>query len=103
MTNLEALKFKINYPLQEGSFSLALIEADIDPSLEFNKVNSKALDIAASGLILQILTSPNISEGGYSISISDKEALLKLRSMLLAKWDLPDTEASTINDASFLY
>ncbi|MEN0095899.1 MAG: DUF6706 family protein [Pedobacter sp.] len=103
MTNLEALKNKINYPLNEGSFLVVLIEADINPQAEFSKDNSMKLDIAASDLILQVLTSPNVSEGGYSISLSDREALLKVRSLLLAKWQVDDSGASSISDATYLH
>lgn len=104
MTNLEAMKNIVNYPLKDGSFVIALERAGITADDEFVSANAKALDIASSWLILTVLTSPkSISEGGYSITYADRESLLKARSLLLSYWDLPDTEASSINDASFLH
>ena len=104
MTNIEAMKNIINYPLKDGSFIIALQRAGITPTEEFDPVNAKALDVASSWLILTVLTSPkSVSEGGYSITYADKESLLKVRSLLLAYWGIPDTEASSINDASFLH
>ena len=104
MTNLEAMKNIINYPLKDGSFIIALQRAGINPTEEFNPADAKALDIASSWLILTVLTSAkSVSEGGYSITYADRDSLLKARSLLLSYWDLPDTEASSINDASFLH
>ena len=104
MTNLEAMKNIINYPLKEGSFMIALQRAGILPTEQFVIANAKALDVASSWLILTVLTSPkSVSEGGYSITYADRDALLKARSLLLSYWDLPDTEASSINDVSFLH
>jgi hypothetical protein len=92
LTIKSALKGKINFPLSEETLETALIEADLDGDSVYTKSRAKEVDICAAGLILVVCTSGNVSEGGYSLSLSDKESLLKVRRSYLYKWGEPDMD-----------
>jgi hypothetical protein len=76
MTYLEAIKAKLNYPLTDNAFTLALTDRGITASADYS--NSTAFQLAYADTIMTLVTSPNVSEGGYSISLSEKESLKKL-------------------------
>lgn len=83
MTNLEALKGKLGYPLSSNSFILALTDRGLSDSSVYAKCT--AFDLAFADSIMILLTVPNVSEGGYSISLSDKATLLELANGIYAK------------------
>ena len=83
MTNLEALKGKLNYPLPNNAFILALTDRGLTDSATYSKCT--AFDLAYADAIMNLVTAPNTSEGGYSISLSDKDALIKLANGIYAK------------------
>jgi len=76
MTNLEALKAKLNYPLSDNSYILALSDRELVSTATY--ADKRSLELAQADLIYILVTSPNISESGYSISISDKASVLKI-------------------------
>lgn len=99
----EALAGRIGYPIPDGSLEDALTDAGLVSTANYDKSHSKTLDIAAAGLLLFVCTSPNISEGGYSISVADKAALLKVRSLYLSKWGISDDSLPKIEDGTGLW
>lgn len=92
ITIKSALRGKINFPLSEETIGTALIEAELDGDAVYTKSRTKEVEICAAGLILVVCTSGNVSEGGYSLSLSDKESLLKVRRGYLSKWGEPDLD-----------
>lgn len=90
LTKKQALRSKINYPLSDDAITTALIEAGLNGDDEFTAEDSKSIDLCAAGLILVLLTSGNESEGGFSLSLSDRSSLSSVRSLYLKKWGEPD-------------
>lgn len=86
MTNLEALKAKLNYPLSDNSFILALSDRGLVSTATY--ADSKSLELAQADLIYTLVTTPNITEGGYSISLSDKSSLMKLADGIYLKYGI---------------
>lgn len=86
MTNLEAIKGKLNYPLSDNSFILALNDRGLVETATYS--NCQAFELAYADSIKTLITAPNISEGGYSISLSDKAALIKLANGIYAKYGI---------------
>lgn len=82
----KALQSIINYPLNEGSFDTALIRFGLDGEAPYNQDSVKQVDLCAAWLILIVCTSANVSEGGYSLSIGDKNALLQTRALLVSQY-----------------
>lgn len=76
MTNLQAIRSSVNFPLDDLSFEKVLLDRGFDPS--GNYTPSKQFKLAVADAIVVVVTSPNISEGGYSISQNDRESLIKL-------------------------
>lgn len=91
-TIIKALKSKINYPLDEDSYTTALIDAGLDGDKVYTKDSRREVELCAAALILVVCTSGNVSEGGYSITFYDKNALMKTRSIYLANWNEPDND-----------
>ncbi|TXK52386.1 hypothetical protein FVR03_01330 [Pontibacter qinzhouensis] len=99
MTNLEAVQSVVgaNYPLRETAYTKALIDAGLSPEGEYTIANRKSVDLCAAALILTLITSADIREGGYQVSISEKSVLLSIRSAILASHGVPDHTKPTIN------
>lgn len=83
MTYLEALKGKLNFPLSDNSFILALTDRGLTESATYAKC--AAFDLAYADAIMTVITSPNVSEGGYSITLTERSNLLKLAEAMYAK------------------
>lgn len=104
MTNLEALQsiIGINYPFDPNMYQKALIDANLDPTLTYISANGQAIDLCVVGLILTIIASPDVKEGGYTITVADRQALLTLRATLLAKYGI-SSGTGFIKDASNIW
>ena len=76
MTNLEALKAVLSYPLENNAFIKALNDRGLTESATYSKCS--AFELARADAIMTLVTTPNVSEGGYSLSQSDKKALIEL-------------------------
>lgn len=86
MTNLEALKAKLGYPISDNTAELALTLRGLTITDTFT-AGSQAFDLAYADSIITILTSPtSVSEGGYSISYSDRASLLSIANYLYARY-----------------
>lgn len=90
MTIKEALKSTINYPLPDLTLDKALIDADIDGTADYTKADTKGVDLCAAGLLFTLLTSADIKEGDYSLTLPSRNTLLLIYSALVKKWGQPD-------------
>jgi hypothetical protein len=84
MTNLEAIKAKLNYPLSDNSYILALSDRGLVYTDTYS--DRRSLELTQADIIYTLATAPNITEGGYSISLSDKKAPLKVADSIYAKY-----------------
>lgn len=102
MTNLEAAKAAIgaNYPWTDDSFRLGLVGQGLDPAAQ--QAPGKSFDLALAALILYLITSADIREGGYAVSL-DRDAMLAARRALLSKWDQPDGTGPTLRDRTYMW
>lgn len=102
MTNWEAAKVSVgsNYPFDDQAYKVGLISVGLDPDAEM--VPGKQYDLAVANLILYLITSADISEGGYSVKL-DRDAMFRVRQALLAKWGSPLPEGPVLRDRSYLW
>jgi hypothetical protein len=100
MTNLEAIKGKLNYPLSENSFILALEDRGLKSVGIYTK--SQAFDLAYADAITTLVTVPNVTEGGYQVSLTDKESLLKLADGIYKKYGELNPISSLKKTATFV-
>jgi hypothetical protein len=91
MTYLEAIRGKLNYPLSENAFKVALEDRGLYS--EDIYVKCESFDLAYADLIVTLLTAPNISEGGFTINLADRKTLLNIADKIYTKYD----EASPID------
>lgn len=87
MTYLEAIKGKLNYPLSDNAFILALTDRGLTHTDTY--VKGQFFDLAHADTIIMLISSPNITEGGYSVSQSDKNILLDLANGIYVKYGEP--------------
>ena len=76
MTNLEAIKAKLNYPLTDNAFILALQDRGLASAGIY--AGGESFDLAYADAITTLVTAPNVTEGGYQISLAEKTTLLNL-------------------------
>lgn len=102
MTNLEAAKAAIgaNYPWTDDSFRLGLVGQGLDP--QATQDPGKKFDLALAALVLYLITSADIKEGGYAVNL-DRDAMLAARKALLAKWDEPDGTGAILRDRTYMW
>jgi hypothetical protein len=86
MTNLEAIKGALSYPLTSNAFILALTNRGLVETDTYVIGNKKPLELATADCIKTLLSTPNIAEGGYSVSLSDKATLMKMANGIYAKY-----------------
>jgi hypothetical protein len=100
MTNLEAIKAKLNYPLTENAFILALQDRGLTSAGIY--VSSQSFDLAYADAITTLVTVPNITEGGYQISLTDKTSLLSLAAGIYTKYGVVNPISSLKKTATFV-
>jgi hypothetical protein len=100
MTYLEAIKAKLSYPLSDNAFILALSDRGLDSTEYYT--SGESFDLAYADSIVMLLTTPNVSEGGYSISLTDKTALTKLANGIYAKYGALNPLSSLKPTATFV-
>jgi hypothetical protein len=100
MTYLEAIKGKVNYPLSDNTFTLALLDRGLTASDTY--ATGQAFDLAYADAVVTLLTAPNVSEGGYSVSLSDREILLKLANGIYTKYGVTSPINSLKPKAKFV-
>ena len=98
MTNLEAIKGKLSYPLSDNAFIVALEDRGLTSTFTYAK--GSAFDLAYADTIITLISAPNVSEGGYSVSLSDKKALLDLANGIYKKYG--ETTSSLKPTATFV-
>ena len=102
MTNLEALRSMVQYPVSENLLVKALLDRELDKDSDYSRENKKLVDLTYADVLSALVSSPNISEGGYQLSISDKSAITKVASGIYDQYGVSNPLKSkvTINDRS---
>lgn len=85
MTNLEAIRNDIIYPLEDGKLEKALIDRGVEPSVAYSLSGKSLLELVRADLCVKLVTAPNIQEGGIIISMTDKSNLMKIASAIYIK------------------
>lgn len=79
-TIIQALKDEIHYPVPEGFLLNKLMKRRLSGEDIFTAdvASSREFQGCVADCLIGIITSPNISEGGVSISHSDKSSILNI-------------------------
>lgn len=84
MTNLEALTAAANYPIEENKIKKILIDRGIDEAGTYAGQN-QAFELATADLYTLLVSSANVAEGGYNVSMTDKGNMMKMASAIYTK------------------
>jgi len=87
MTNLEAIRASVMYPVEDAQLNKALFDRDLDPTADYSRANKQAMDYAVADLYVIMVTTPTIAEGGYQISLTDKGSLMKAVSAIYKRYE----------------
>lgn len=85
MTNLEAIRNDVIYPLEDGKLEKALIDRGVDPIGVYSLSVKGVLELTRADLYVKLVTAPNIQEGGITISITEKTSIMKIASATYLK------------------
>jgi hypothetical protein len=100
MTNLEAIKAKLNYPLSENAFILVLFDRGLTSAGIYT--SSQSFDLAYADAITTLVTAPNVTEGGFTVSLTDKTSLLNLADGIYTKYGVTNPISSLKKTATFV-
>ena len=100
MTNLEAIQAKLNYPLSENAFILALQDRGLYSDDVY--AGGESFDLAYADAITTLVTAPDIKEGGFSATLADKKYLLNLADKIYTKYGVVNPTSSLKKTATFV-
>ncbi len=79
MTLLEALRYKLDYPLDEPVMELILLDRGLDGSELYDAEVGKSRPFvgAVADGFKKLVTTPDVGESGITISLPDRELFIK--------------------------
>ena len=94
MTNLEALQASVIYPFEDMLLKKALFDWGLSHLEDYCKEVKREMDLATADLQVILITAPQITEGGYHISLTEKASLMKVASATYLKYGEQDPFAT---------
>lgn len=87
----DAIQAEVAYPLTNCQLCVIALKRGLDPEAQFNRTiaGSKDYELTYADCLRLVITHPNVSEGGVSISISDRKSLLAIANGIYRKYDEP--------------
>lgn len=92
MTLIEDLRTHVEYPLGDNVLESVLIKRELDKDTNQTAIIARSSSFrgAIADLLVRIINAPNISEGGVSISLSDKDKMLKVANSIYLEIGEPE-------------
>ena len=90
MTILDAIKADVSYPLSDNAFELALIKRGLTSADTVTAIitASEEYELAVADCLMSAATSPDVKEGGYSVSMSDKKNIIARANGIYSKYGI---------------
>lgn len=84
-----ALKSSVSFPLSDGQVGVIAEDRGLKLGAEYTKAlgKTKEFRLAKADMIRCLVTAPNVSEGGVSISIADRKTLIGIANGIYAKYE----------------
>lgn len=84
MTNKEALVAILQVSVDDNVLEKALLDQNVRSDRDYKSAYSASIDVAAISVLEGLLSTPDIAEGGYSVtydraSIQDRLSYLRLK------------------------
>lgn len=98
----QALIDEIHYPIAVGYVDNTLIRRGIDPTAECTAdiLDGSAFMGAVADALVSLVAAPNISEADKSISLSDKDKILKWANLIYTRIGEPE---AAVDDKPAVY
>jgi hypothetical protein len=103
MTNLEAVKAYIEYPLSDNSYKLALLNRSLEYSDVYDKTKQKDMELSGADALKSVITSADIKDNTYSVTAHDVVEIKKLIASIYTKWGYPDPLAPKLSNATNMW
>lgn len=102
MTILEALSGSVNYPVDENKLKKILVDRGLSDTETYTKEVGlgMAFQLATADVYTLLVSSANIAEGGYSVSMTDKSNMIKLANGIYSKYGIDSPFQAVIVDRS---
>lgn len=102
MTILEALKATASYPVDSNQANLILIKRGLTGTATIDQTvaTGKAFELAQADLLTFLISAVNVSEGSFSVSLSEKALIQKQASGIYAKYGETNPMSVTLTNAS---
>ena len=101
MTVREALRSSFPFAVSDSLLDVVSISRGLVLDNEFDTfaATSKAFELAKADVIKNIVLTPNVSEGGVSISFNDKSAMMSIANAIYGRYGEPlfGLETPTVN------
>lgn len=98
MTNLEALSASTGYPMSGQQLEKCLLDHSLVSTADYAK--SENFDLALMDALLVLLSTPNISQGGYSLSLGDVQVIERRIKAIASEYGIQDPITPKIRDKS---
>lgn len=97
MTILEAIKESVGYPISPNRANMTLLKRGLTGTDEATQaiLNSREFELATADLMFWLITTANVSEGGYSVSLTEKASINAIAKGIYAKYGIADNSAPT--------
>lgn len=84
-----ALSSSVSFPLSTGQVEVIAEDRDLKLSDEYTKALGKTpkFQLAKADMIRCLVTAPNVTEGGVSISIADRKTLIGIANGIYARFE----------------
>ena len=84
----EALKNSVSFPLAPGQVEVIAVKRGLNLDADFTSsvAKSESYELTYADALKLMVTQPNVSEGGVSISVSDKKSLISIANSIYRKY-----------------
>lgn len=91
MTIREALRNSFPFAISNGQIELISAARCLNADDDFNSsiATSREFELAKADIIKMVVMSPNVSEGGVSISFADRSAMISIANEIYGKYGEP--------------
>ena len=87
----DAIQAEVAYPLTYNQICVTAMKRGLAPEAQFDNsvAVSKSYELTYADCLRIVITHPNVSEGGVSISLPDRKTLMAIANGIYRKYDEP--------------
>lgn len=94
MTVLEALRTSVGYPLDVRYLERIMLDRNLFAQAEYAGPE-KDFMLARADVYMALVTTPNIAEDGFSLTVADRNMLASMAESIYRRWEPSGANIST--------